>query len=290
MFARIARQYRRFLFGGLFVSLFMGLAVLSGTVDWPAEMSRPIIGTLTWGIVLILIIGIPIVVLSLLLPGLLPLIELWLITILVLCLIDPLVRPVITGFGLPGWSYCILLGAAFLVVERSLYGPWLANLWRRNMKAHSATLTVPGTPEEIWRKLYPDTAHSESFFWPGASFPPAPDGSDADMLMRLPRHHAAKDAFFELHIKEARAPDHFLYEVRPLPGCEDPRQRIEVKITPLDETQSRVTYTQQFLDLSFGKRLFFYLHNDFRDTLASLRARLSGHKDRSIQGSQMLCS
>lgn len=288
MFARIARQYRRFLFGSLLVSLFMAVTLLSGIADWPAEVNHPVIGTLAWAILLILIVGTPIVVLSLFLPGLLPLIELWGGTLLVLALIDPLVRPVMTGLGLPGWGYCVMLGATFLMVERALYGPWLANLWRRDMKKQSATLTVPGTPEDIWRKLYPDPANSQSFFWPGASFLANPDKSSPDMLLRLPRHHAAKDAVFDLHIEEVQAPDHFRYDLRPLPGCEDPHQRIEVKITPLDETQSRVTYTQQFLDLSFGQRLFSYLHNDFRDTLASLRARLAGRKDRSIQGSQML--
>lgn len=290
MFARIARQYRRFLLGSLLLSGMMVVVVLTGEVDWPENLVHPVLGPLAWAITMLIVIGLPVVVLSLILPGLLPLIELWLIAIIGLGLIDPLLRPAMDKLGVPGWTYCLMLVAAFIITERALYGPWLQNLWRRDMKKESATLTVPGTPEDIWCKLFPDPDHAGTYFWPGARFLAAPDESKAAFLLNLPRYSAAKDALHEVHIEKASAPSHFRYDARPLPGCTDPRQRTAVEITKLDDTHCRVTYTQQFLNVAFGQRLFFYLNNDFRDTLASLRARLSGRKDRSLQGHQMLQS
>lgn len=288
MFGRIARQYRRFLFGSLLLGLFMGLALALGLAD-PFEMTGPpVLFGLALAITCLLVIGLPIAILALVLPGLLPLVELWLVTLLLLALLDPVLTPAIRSAGLPGWSWCLFLLAAFIVTERSLYGPWFDRLGRRDMARQDTSFTVAGDPEEVWARLVPDPLHAGRYYWPGARFLPVPSGCDADMILSLPRRSGAKEGLFEIHVDAATPPTHIRYRAMPLPGCDDPAQEMEIRISKLDDTQCAVTYSRQLLDVPAGKRLFFWLSHDFRDSAASLRARLAGQADRSLQGAQML--
>ncbi|WP_135504726.1 hypothetical protein [Roseovarius aestuariivivens] len=291
MFARLARQYRRFLLGSVLLTLIMGVAVLNGLVD-PGALdpppATPLIGVLAWLILLVLLIGTPILVFGLFLPGLLPLGEIWLLALLGLTLIDPLIRGAMTALGLPGWAYCLVLFTAFLVTERSLYGPWFARLGRRDMRPRSKTLILPGTPETLWPALVPDPSHAGRYYWPGASFLAPNDDSGADMILCLPRRMGAKDTLYEIHVDACRAQRDIRYRALPRPGTQDPAQAVSITLTPVTDTETRVTFTRQLLDVPAGQRLFLWLTHDFRDSCASLRARLSGRPDRSLQGAQML--
>ncbi|MEO3414010.1 SRPBCC family protein [Roseovarius sp. CAU 1744] len=290
MFARIARQYRRFLLGSALLTLIVALGLLLGLADWPADMSNPLLVTLSWLILLVLVVGIPVALFALLLPGLLPLIEIWGIALLLLGLLDPAIRFVIAQAALPGWSWCIALFAVFICVERALYGPWLLDFRRRDMPERTATLVIPGTPDAIWRALAPDPEHPQNFYWPGASFLAPPRGSHADVVLNLPRQGGYKDALLKIHLERADPPARLRYRAEPMPGSADPAHHVAIDIAPIDGGKCRVIYTLQYLDVPLGRRLFYYLNHDFRDTLASLRARLSGRPDRSIQGLQMLKS
>lgn len=288
MFARIFRQYRRFLLGSVLLTMIFGLSLLLGLADWPAEMTNPIIGTLAWIILLFLVVGIPVFLLALIFPDLLPLIEIWGIAILLVGLLDPVIRFAMELSHAPPWVYCLALLAAFICVERCLYGPWLSNIWRRDMKQQSATLVIPGAPDRIWRALAPDPDHAAAFYWPGAGFLAPPRGSSADFVLNLPRHGYRKNALLKIHIDESDAPNHMRYRAEPMPGSVDPAHHVDISIAPIDNNRCRVVYSLQNLDVPVGQRLFYYLNHDFRDTLASLRARLSGRPDRSVQGLQML--
>lgn len=289
MFTRIAHQYRRFLLGGILLTLLTGLGLLYGLVDLPPEMAAaPFITTLAWLIVIVLVIGLPTALFALFLPGLLPLIEIWGVALLLLALLDPPLRFIITQAALPGWSWCIALFIAFICAERALYGPWFGNFRRRDMKAQTATLVIPGTPEALWRALAPDPDHAADYYWPGATFLAAPRHSSADFVLNLPRQGHCKDALMKIHIDTRQPPNRLHYHAAPMPGSADPAQRVEIDIAPIDNGACRVTYTLQYLDVPLGKRLFYYLNHDYRDTWVSLRARLSGRPDRSVQGLQML--
>jgi hypothetical protein len=234
------------------------------------------------------VIGIPVAILALLIPALLSLVELWLISLLLLALLGPPLRSITGGDVLTGWASCGFLVIAFIVIERSLYGPWMARVWRRDMERKTSRFTTRATPAATWRALFPDPAHVGDFYWPEASFLPAPEGSSTDFILSLPRRNGCKNTLAAVSVEAAEAHRYFRYRTQPLAGSGDPAQIIEVRMEPAENGGTYVSYSEQNLDVAFGQRLFFYLNHGFRDTLASLRARLDGRKDRSIQGLQML--
>ncbi len=284
MFARIARQYRRFLFASVIFTALVALGTLFGKVEIPEELFHPVIGPLSWLILLILVIGLPIAVLALIFPGLLPVVELWLLTFLVLVMVQPLLRSV----DAPFWADCLVLLATFLVIERALYGPWLSHIARRDTAKKTGFLTLPGTPEDLWPKVCPTPGQISDYYWPGATILPAPEGSEADFILSLPRRGAAKDDLAAIHFEEKTYPTHARYRAEPLAGSPTPTIVIDIRLSKLDDGQSRLTYSQSFENVPMGQRLFFYLGHNFRDSLASLRARLTGRRDWSLQGAQMV--
>ncbi len=288
MISRIARQHRRFLLGSLLLTLFMAAMLAQGTMELPSDVEAGPLMALAWVITLILVIGIPVVLFGLLMPALLPLVELWLITLVFLALIDAPLRSVLGLGALPGWASCAALVMGFVAVERALYGPWLNRVWRRDMARKTSRFITQASPEEAWRALFPDPAHIDHFYWPEAGFLAAPQSSHADFVLSLPRRGGYKNTLAEVIIEAAEPEQYFRYRTKPMPGSGDNAQIIEVQIIPQSNGRSMITYSEQNLDVAFGKRLFFYLSHGFRDTLASLRARLDGRKDRSIQGQQML--
>lgn len=284
MFARIARQYRRFLLASVIFTVMITMACLTTPIEIPAVLYHPVIGPLTWLILLILVIGLPIVVLALLLPGLLPLVELWLLAVLVLALVTPLLRSV----GAPFWADCLVLLALFVVIERLLYGPWLSGFARRDVATKTGYLTLPGTPEDLWPKVCPTPGRISEYYWPGATILAAPEGSDADFILSLPRRSAVKDDLAAINFQEKTYPTHARYRAEPLAGSPTPALVTDIRLTKLDDGQSRLTYSRSFEQVPIGLRLFYYLTHDFRDTLSSLRARLTGRRDWSLQGAQMV--
>jgi len=287
MFARIARQYRRYLFGSVLLIVTMAIAFTLGITPYPEGMTHPVITPLAWFVLTVLVIGLPVTVLAVLLPGLLPLVELYVLTLLLLALASPPIYAVI-GVDLPGWIDCALLAIAFILVERLLYGPWLAHLWRRDMTARSTTFTLPGTPKDVMPRLCPTPAQIGMFYWPCANVLPIPEGMSADFVLSLPRDGRAKDDLLAITMDNLSPPHQVRYRADPMPGSPTPAHCVTIAITSATEDTSHVTYTRQFLDVLFGKRLFFYLGNEFRDTIASIRARLGGRRDWSLQGAQML--
>ena len=288
MFARIARQYRRFFFCSSLLLTIVALGVTLNLSEWPSAQNGLLITVLAWIIMLFLVVGLPIVLLATLSPGLLPMIEIWGITLLLGAVFDPVFNTVKTAAQLPGWTFCLYLLALFIVVERALYGPWLATFLCRDMKKNRAEFVVNGTPETLWRALVPAPEHAESYYWPKARFLAAPRGSHADCVLNLPRQRGYKDALLEIYVEEAIPHTNLRYRADPMLGSADPAHTVEFEITPLDDQTCQVSYTLQYLAVPLGKRLFYYLNHDFNDTLASLRARVSGRSDRSIHGLQML--
>jgi len=284
MVSRITRQYRRFFFASLIFTAMMALACLLGLAEFPANLMHPVIGPLSWIILLILVIGLPLAAFTLILPGFLPLIEVWLATFLLLAGLTPALR----AAALPAWVDCVAIMGLFIVVERITYGPWLSQFWRRDMRPDTAHITLPGTPEEIWPRLCPTPEQIQAFYWPGATILPAPKTSEADFILSLPRRGGAKDDLAAVTIEESTYPSHFRYTAAPMAGSPTPMTNIDIRLAMLDDGRSRLTYTQSFHDVPFGQRLFFYLGHNFRDTLASMRARLSGRRDWSLQGAQMV--
>jgi hypothetical protein len=244
---------------------------------------HPVIGPLTWLVLLILVIGLPIAVLAVVLPDFLPLVELWLLTFFALALVQPLLRSV----DAPFWADCLLLLPLFFLTESLIYGPWLSRFARRDVAKKTGFLTLPGTPEELWARLCPTPGQISEFYWPGATTLPAPEGSTGDFALSLPRRGAAKDDLATVTFEEKTYPTHARYRAEPMAGSPTPPIVIDIRLTKLDKGQSRVTYSQSFENVSMGLRLFYYLTHDFRDTLASLRARLTGRRDWSLQGAQM---
>ena len=284
MFARIARQYRRFLLASVIFTVMIALAWLTTPIDIPEGLYHPVLGPLTWLILLILVIGLPLIVITLLLPGLLPVVELWLLTFLVMALLQPFLRSV----DAPFWADCLVLLALFLVIERLLYGPWLSGFARRDVAPETGFLTLPGTPEELWPRLCPTPGQISEYYWPGATILPAPEGSTADFALSLPRRGAAKDDLATVTYEEKTYPTHARFRTEAMSGSPTPTAVFDIRLTKLDEGRCRVTYSQAFENVPLGQRLFFYLGHTFRDTLASLRARLTGRRDWSLQGAQMV--
>lgn len=284
MIARIARQYRRFIVASLIFSAFAAIGTILGHIEIPQDLRHPVIGPLTWVILLILVIGLPIMLATLILPGFLPLIELWLVTLLLLALISP----ILTNANTPGWVHCVIFLGVFLVVERMIYGPWLSGLWRRDITPKTAYLTLPGAPEDIWPRLCPTPGQIDLFYWPGATILPKPEGAVGDFVLSLPRRGVAKDDLAAITIEAETYPTHLRYTTTPMSGSPTPPTVIDIRLTKLDEGRSRLTYSQSFEDVPMGQRLFFYLAHNSGDTLASIRARLSGRRDWSLQGAQML--
>lgn len=284
MIARIARQYLRFIFASLIFSAHVAIGTIFGHVEVPPVLLHPVIGPLSWVILLILVIGLPIMLVTLVLPGFLPLIELWLVTLLLSALISPLAANTNT----PGWVNGLILMGLFIVVERMMYGPWLSRLWRRDMAPKTADLTLPGTPEDIWPRLCPTPGRVDLFYWPGATILPTPEGTAGDFVLSLPRRGTAKDDLVAITIEDQTYPTHLRYRTTPMSGSPTPGATIEICLTNLDDTRSNIGFTQTFHNVSFGQRLFFYLGHNFRDTVASIRARLCGRRDWSLVGAQMV--
>lgn len=287
MISRIARQYRRFFLGGILLTILILVGLATGAFDRPEDAAFNAAFVAAWVIVVMIVIGVPVALLSLCLPSLLALVELFLTALILMTVIDPPLRAVLGG-TLPNWVSCTILVLIFLVLERSIYGPLLSGFWRRDMQRKTGHFMTAATPEAVWRSLFPDPDHEADFYWPEARFLAAAEGSSADFIMSLPRRSGCKNTLAEVIVEVAEPNRHFRYRTRPLAGSGDPAQIIGARIDPQENGRVRASYSEQNLDVPFGQRLFFYLNNGFRDTLASLRARLGGRKDRSIQGLQML--
>lgn len=287
MLARLARQYRRIGVVALLLGLFLAWGVSNGHVE-AGVMSGPFVGPISLLLALLIMAAVPTLALAILLPGLLPLMELWLLALLLGAAFDPLVVPLFSAVGAPALTYCLTLVIAFVLVERCLYGPWLRNLLRRDMRARTQSFTIQATPAALWPVVVPDPVHAERYHWPQASFLSPEPGNDADLILLLPRRTGYKDAAFDIYMEARENLQHVAFRALPRPGCDDPAEKVRIELTPVDDTHTKVTYTRQLLDLPIGKRLFFWLGNDFRDTCASLRARLAKRPDRSLQGAQML--
>lgn len=268
------------------MTVFCATGLATGAFDWQFDMRFDWILLASWAIILILVIGLPVAFLALVLPPLLGLVELFLLALILMAVIEPLASAAL-GRPFPGWASCLLLMAAFLMLERLIYGPWLNGVWRRDMRRMTGSFVTTASSDDVWAALLPDPETGAAFYWPGATFLPASTGSGADFVLSLPRRSGFKNTLAEITIETKEHPRHFRYRARPLAGSADPEQVIEVRIEPIEGSRTRVTYTEQNIDTPPGQRLFFYLHHGFRDTLASLRARVERRKDRTIQGSQM---
>ncbi|KIC35263.1 hypothetical protein [Leisingera sp. ANG-M7] len=290
MFSRIFRQYRRFLLGCALLTLGTILATELGFSE-PFEVEGPpVLTAISLILAVVILMGLLITVFTLLLPAWLPMVEVVLLALLLSLPLEPVWQLVAAKTGAPDWISCFLLAGLIVAVERFIYGSWQPRSWRRDLKPCTTTFTVPGTPEIVWAKLAPIPAHKESYYWPDASFLPSKENSSADFILSLPRKDIYKDVLVEIRINKSDAPRHLSYRADPLAKGNEVAYAVEFRIDPISHERCRVTYSRQLLSVTPGKRLFLYLTNDFRDMRASLRARLSGRRDRSIQGLQMLRS
>ncbi|WP_170381269.1 hypothetical protein [Ruegeria atlantica] len=286
MLTRIFLQYRRFFLCCILLSVFFYLATLLGYGEWPEDVRGPL-APLAYIITIAICIGTPIIVFSLLATFMLPLMEIWLVSLIVLMLVFTPMRALLPADSIPGWVDCIALGALSILTYLAVYGSWFGGIMKKHMKKHTKTFHLTGDPEDIWNAFFPNPENPDRYYWPNTQFLPPPNGSKASFVMTLPRRGDLENMTQKVFIEYAQPFSEFRFSTRSLPGCSDPNQIVEVKITPTG-TKCQVEYTRQLIDVPIGKRLFLYLSNDFRDTVHSMKRRFSGRRDGSLQGRQML--
>lgn len=287
MFSRLFRQYRRFLFGWVLIGLGVIFVSYTGEIGENELGSTPVIAAISMVLAVTLIMTSLITPIALLIPNHLPMIEIGGVALIFSGLVDPVWRWIEDALNLPGWTYCILLCCCILFARYVLYGDWHPKSWRCDLKPRTTVFKVPGSPETIWKQIVPDPAHSGSYYWPAATFLPPRQDSDADFLLSLPRRGGYKDALDEIRIEHSDAPKHIIYRAVPMVENGGVAERIEFKIAEIGNDSCSITYTRQLFSVSPSSLIFLYFSNGFRDSSASLRARLCGYRDHSLQGLQM---
>ncbi len=286
MLTRVILQYRRFVLCSILFTVFFSLGILLGYAEWPENVRGPL-APVAYLIAVIICVGTPIVLFSVLATFMLPLVEIWLVSLIVLMLVFTPMRAFLPTDTIPGWVDCIALGALSILTYLAVYGSWFGGIIKKDMKKHTKIFYLAGEPEDIWNAFFPNPENPNRYYWPNTQFLPPPNGSKASFIMTLPRRGDLENMTQEVFIEYAQPFSEFRFSTLSLPGCSDPNQIVEVKITP-NGKKCQVEYTRQLVDVPIGKRLFLYLTNDFRDTVHSMKRRFAGRRDGSLQGRQML--
>lgn len=289
MFGRMMRTWPRLVAGMGLLTLFLGLAWVTGIAEHPIpaeELASPrgvIIFTVALLVVVFGCVALPTWAFAALAPGMLGLVDLALMTFL----FGIPATLALAALGAPGWVYCAALAAIYLAMHQIFYGRWLAGFAARDTAPYRDWFNVSEPLETVWSRLAPLPEHEGLYYWPKATFEEAPEGSDADFILRAPRRRGLKNAD-ELVWIEAIEPGRALtLRSEPLPGTFGVKERRSLRLTEAgDQTLVRIETT--FLQVSVFHRFRLWLNNDAREFSVSLKNQSMGRKDRSTHGRQML--
>ncbi|WP_071799445.1 hypothetical protein [Natronohydrobacter thiooxidans] len=221
-------------------------------------------------------------------PSLLLLVEIFAVGAVLLTALSPIVDAASQFFGAQIWLPMISCAAIFLLAGELLYGLTLSDRWRRDMAPYRFSMVLQATPQTVWNMLVPQAPLAREFHWPQATVLAAPQDSDADFILCLPRRKDVKDALLEIRF-EAQIPfSQARYLETPRAGSGDPETRVDITLAENGNGSCTVTVAQQYLNVPVKKRLSLWLNHSYRDAEACFRARLRGRRDWSIIGVQLL--
>ena len=282
MIGTFLRQWRRILLSTLAFMAFVAVGRALGYPGMEGLTGGPVLIVVSVFLACLIVVTGATLVLSVLMPTLLPLVER---TGVALILATP-AGPVLAAWGWPGWTQCVVLFVAIQAVSYAVAGGWQARLARPG-RPRTGSFTTRLPMAEVRRRLIPHPADAASYYWAGTSFAEAPDGSDADFVMTRPRRGALPDAVDAVRIREEVPGRLWSWEAVPVDGGAAPAVRTTVGIAPTARG-TRVTVCEQVFSAPPGMLLHWWLSGDFRDHLASMKARLAGRRDVSIHGRQMV--
>ena len=276
------RQWRRIMLGAALVIAFLGAMILTGNQAAPDLSGPPVVAVLAIALTGLIVSGGLTLVLSVLRPGFLPLVERGFLVLSLAGLILPALAPL----GLPGWSSCGVFALLFLAVSYALAGSWQSRFAGPG-RPHTGQFRVALPLDEVRRRVIPDPATISRHYWPGSRVADAPDGSDADFVLTRPRHGRWPDCVMNVRVTEDVPGRLWTIEAAPVEGDASPPTRTRIGLAPTPRG-THVTVTEQILSALPGHRLDWWLMGDFHDHLASMKARLTGRRDLSIHGRQMV--
>ncbi len=296
MFGRVLRQSRRFwvaVLAGtifLFISHQSGLAELDLDFDHGALPGAWAVGIMAVSILLatMILFGTLTLVFALFIPSLLFVVELLLFGSMLFTAFALTVGPMMEGAAWASWVWPVVCFACPMLAFEAIYGGSFSDRARRDMAPYRFSLTLPASPEAVWGMLVPQSPLPPEFHWPQASTLAAPEGSDADFILCLPRRRDLKDAVLEIRYETLTPHAHARYTETPRPGTADPEMLVEITLHQNPDGTCTVTVLQQFRNVAFKKRLSLWLNHTYRDAEAFFRARLTGRPDWSLMGAQQL--
>ncbi len=284
------RQWRRTLLGTLLLVIFILVCIGLGYERDKTDFLYHPLGWLAMFLAGLIIAGSLTVIGAFFVPGLLPLIELWGISLIVGATTFAVLDSLPWLPNLNGLANCAVLIAVYLLVHKLLYGDWQAGVLPTKPVTTKRSIRLASDPKTVWNALRPDPARPNDHYWTGTKFLPPPDGSAFDFIMNRPRRGGLKDEnlavtvqnevpfeTFELHSEPVNAND-----------LETPSSRSVFTLEPALKGGTRLHMEETLLRYTPGQRLAWWLANDLSDHLHSIRAKIDGRSDGSIHGSQMI--
>ncbi|MEL7461526.1 MAG: hypothetical protein AAGJ39_11245 [Pseudomonadota bacterium] len=291
MFGRMMRTWPRLVAGMGLLALFLGLCWATGIADQPIppedlnSTRGRVIFAVSMLIVIFGLVALPTWGLAAIAPGMLGLVDLFLLTLL--CGIPATLA--LGALGAPGWTYCLMLGAIYLVLHQVFYGRWLEGVFTRDTRTRRDVFDVAEPCQVVWGRLAPLRENQDTFYWPRAQFGDAPEGSGADFALHAPRRRGLKDADELIWIEALEPSRAVTIRSEPLPGAFGVKERRALRLSEVG-AHTRVEIETTFLDVSIFHRFRLWLNNDATEFAVSLKNRALGRKDRTTHGRQVLPS
>ncbi len=284
------RQWRRTLLGTLLLVIFMLVCIGLGYERDKIDFLHHPLGWLAMFLAGLIIAGSLTIIGAFFVPGLLPLIELWGISLIVGATTFAVLDSLPWLPDLNGLANCAVLIAVYLLVHKLLYGDWQAGVLPTKPVTTKRSIRLASDPKTVWNALRPDPARPNDHYWTGTSFLPAPDGATSDFIMSRPRRGGLKDETLLVTIQDEVPFQSFTLRTEPANAndLETPSVRIVFTLEPGAKGGITLSVEETLCRYTPGQRLAWWLSNDLSDHLHSMRAKIDGRSDGSIHGSQMI--
>ena len=284
------RQWRRTLLGTVLLTVFMLVCIGLGYEGVDTDVLTEPLRWLALILASLIVAACLTLIGAFVVPGLLPLIELWGISLISGAITFAVLDSIQWLPEMNGLANCAVLIADFLLAHKLLYVDWQAGVLPTKPVTTKRSVRFASNPETVWKALRPDPARPGDHYWTGTTFLPPPDGSSFDFIMNRPRRGGVKDEnlavsvqneapfeTFEVHSKPANAND-----------LESPSTQLLFTLKTTRTGGTRLHVEETLFRYTPGQRLAWWLANDLSDHLHSMRAKIDGRSDGSIHGSQMI--
>ncbi|MDV7269829.1 hypothetical protein RYZ20_02835 [Thioclava sp. A2] len=281
MFRRFFNQWPRFLFGWitLTLSLFGYILAFDLVEFFLIAPSSFVMIAITSAV----LVGLPMLFLTLFIPRFLTMIEVVSLTLLLTAPVTYVVHQAM----LPDFIVTVIAIAILWLLESILYGPLSRFAPKVKYGPCKARIHTRLTPEEVWKRVVPDPQTVRQYYQPGAMTMPAPAGTDAEFILCIPRRWGYPDTSSLVRRTEITPNRRIRIEKRPVHADKtNIPEIIEYRIEPAPYG-SDLSVIVRYENIPVGYWLFLNFYSMPRDLAMCLRARLNGTRDWSLLGTQI---